>query len=260
MTVFSLIGTVMRILWQREPDAAERGHGVRLTWGGPITVEPADFERRFGVRVLPGYGVYGMSEIGMLCMTSDDAPRAAASARRTRCASPSPAGDPLRPARPARCSCDRGSPAWSSTATSTSRRPRSPPGAACWFHTGDLGRSTPTAAWSSLGRRKDMIRRAGHNVAAAEVEEALAAHPDVAESAAVGVPAPLGEEQLVVSWCRGPARADAGPSSSRTAPRSWRRSRPWDRVELVDALPRTATGKVARAELAALAVNGEEAP
>ncbi|NIR38269.1 MAG: ATP-dependent acyl-CoA ligase, partial [Actinobacteria bacterium] len=48
------------------------------------------------------------------------------------------------------------------------------------------------------GRLKDSIRRRGENVSAFEVEQVVDAHPSVKESAAVGVPSEIGEEEILV--------------------------------------------------------------
>ena len=47
-----------------------------------------------------------------------------------------------------------------------------------------------------VGRKKDVIKRGGENVSAAQVEAALASHPDVAEVAVVGVPDPIRQEEI----------------------------------------------------------------
>jgi crotonobetaine/carnitine-CoA ligase len=64
-----------------------------------------------------------------------------------------------------------------------------------WLHTGDLGRRDAGGYLYFVGRIKDVIRRAGENIAAAEVETVLRSHPGVLEVAAVPVPDDLlGEE------------------------------------------------------------------
>jgi crotonobetaine/carnitine-CoA ligase len=64
-----------------------------------------------------------------------------------------------------------------------------------WLHTGDLGRRDASGYLYFAGRIKDVIRRAGENIAAAEVETVLRSHPGVLEVAAVPVPDDLlGEE------------------------------------------------------------------
>jgi long-chain acyl-CoA synthetase len=57
-----------------------------------------------------------------------------------------------------------------------------------WLHTGDIARITGDGAIRLLDRRDDVVNRGGENVYCAEVENALAAHPAVAEVAVVGVP------------------------------------------------------------------------
>jgi crotonobetaine/carnitine-CoA ligase len=65
-----------------------------------------------------------------------------------------------------------------------------------WFSTGDLFRQDEEGFFSIVGRKKDMIRRSGENIAAREVETVLAAAPGVAEVAVVGVPDPLRGEEV----------------------------------------------------------------
>lgn len=57
-----------------------------------------------------------------------------------------------------------------------------------WFRTGDLFKQDERGYFYIVGRVKDMIRRAGENIAAREVEAVLNALPEVAESAAIPVP------------------------------------------------------------------------
>ena len=56
-----------------------------------------------------------------------------------------------------------------------------------WIRTGDLGRVDEHGYISVVGRIKDMIRRSGENVSAAEVEAILSLHPQILESAVIGV-------------------------------------------------------------------------
>ncbi|MGZ8765289.1 MAG: class I adenylate-forming enzyme family protein, partial [Acidimicrobiia bacterium] len=63
-----------------------------------------------------------------------------------------------------------------------------------WFRTGDLAHVDPEGWLTIVGRIKDMIIRGGENIAAAEVEHELEAHPRVRQAVAVGYPDPvLGE-------------------------------------------------------------------
>ena len=65
-----------------------------------------------------------------------------------------------------------------------------------WLRSGDLGRRDEEGFLYFLGRLKDIIRRGGENVAAAEVEEVLRAHPRVFEAAVVPVPDELRGEEV----------------------------------------------------------------
>jgi fatty-acyl-CoA synthase len=87
-----------------------------------------------------------------------------------------------------------------------------------WLRTGDLGSLTPDGRLRMTGRLKDVFRVGGENVAPAEVEEVLLAHPAVQTAQVIGVPdARLGEvgcayvtlrsgasstEEQLLEWCR----------------------------------------------------------
>lgn len=117
-----------------------------------------------------------------------------------------------------------------------------------WFHTGDLLRREGDRFFF-VDRLKDVIRRRGENISSIELEELLAHDPVVAEAAAVGVPSPHGEEE-VLAVVRLVAGARAGPAELHDG---WRERLPRFMVpryvEVVDDLPRTANGKVRKAEL-----------
>jgi crotonobetaine/carnitine-CoA ligase len=65
-----------------------------------------------------------------------------------------------------------------------------------WLHTGDLGRRDERGYYYFVGRKKDIIRRSGENLAAAEVEEVLRSHPKVLDVAVLGVPDELRGEEV----------------------------------------------------------------
>jgi carnitine-CoA ligase len=118
-----------------------------------------------------------------------------------------------------------------------------------WFHTGDAGTMDASGLLTFVDRIKDCIRRRGENISASEVEALVAGIEGVAEVAAYAVPSdiPGCEDELMLAVVPAPglvvealvARADA------LLPRF---ARPGF-VRLVDALPKTATGKVQRAVL-----------
>jgi acyl-CoA synthetase (AMP-forming)/AMP-acid ligase II len=122
-----------------------------------------------------------------------------------------------------------------------------------WFHTGDL--ATLDDGWLTIvGRKKDVIIRGGENIAPAEVERVVAAHPAVRECAAVGVPDDrLGERVCV--FVVGDRSFDLDECRRWFAAREVARFKTPERVEHLDALPTLAAGKVDRAALRARAVD-----
>jgi acyl-CoA synthetase (AMP-forming)/AMP-acid ligase II len=117
-----------------------------------------------------------------------------------------------------------------------------------WYHTGDLGVLDDEGYLSIVGRARDVIRTGGETVAPPDVERVLGEHPAIAEVAVVGLPDPQWGEVVtaVVVGRPGvpPPDVDALREfcAGRLAPFKHPR-----RVEVVDALPRTAaTGQVQR--------------
>jgi crotonobetaine/carnitine-CoA ligase len=82
-----------------------------------------------------------------------------------------------------------------------------------WYHSGDLVRRDERGLLYFVGRKKDMIRRSGENIAAAEVEAVLRSHPKILEVAVIPVPDELrGEEvKAYILPKDGVSRADLPP-------------------------------------------------
>ncbi len=118
-----------------------------------------------------------------------------------------------------------------------------------WFHSGDLVRVDEDGFLYVVDRKKDMIITGGENVYCAEVENALASHPAVAELAVIGAP----HEQ----WGETPAAVAAlRPGASLTIDelREWgtgrlARYKLPTILHLVPGLPRNASGKVMKTVL-----------
>ena len=67
-----------------------------------------------------------------------------------------------------------------------------------WFHTGDGFTRDAAGNFFFVDRIKDAIRRRGENISSFEVESAVNEHPAVAESAVIGVPSELSEDEVKV--------------------------------------------------------------
>ena len=119
-----------------------------------------------------------------------------------------------------------------------------------FFHTGDVVRQDEAGRVFYIGRTKDMIRRSGENIAAAEVEAVLTRHPQVAEAACVPVPDELRGEEVKVYVVPSGGRPDpaelreclSGQLAYFKLPRYW---------TFVDHLPKTPSERVAKGELTA---------
>jgi len=120
-----------------------------------------------------------------------------------------------------------------------------------FFHTGDLGRLDERGALHFLGRLKDVIKTAGVNVAAAEVEAALLAHAAVGAAHVVGVPHPTrGENVAAFVVAKSAVAADELLAHCRAQLSSYKVPRHlWLRRE--DELPEKASGKVDKSALRA---------
>lgn len=121
-----------------------------------------------------------------------------------------------------------------------------------FFHTGDLAQQAVDGSFTVVGRAKDMIISGGENIYPAEIENLLAQHPGVAECAVVGqADARWGEVAVAVvvlrdgtppgaNWAQPLQQFLDGRLARYKWPRRWLR---------VDALPKTALGKVQKAAL-----------
>ena len=99
-----------------------------------------------------------------------------------------------------------------------------------------------------MGRIKDIIIRAGENIAAAEVEGVLEAHPDVAQAVAVGYPDPLvGERVCAFVVARAPF--DLATCRAWFEREGVARFKTPERVVRIDELPLLSAGKPDRAAL-----------
>jgi len=67
-----------------------------------------------------------------------------------------------------------------------------------WWHSGDLGYADEDGFCYFVDRAKDCIRRRGENISTFELEKAVNRHPAVLESAAIGVPSDIGEEDVKI--------------------------------------------------------------
>ena len=197
-THVSLLISMINVLFKQPEKPTDRTHGVRtaLTAGATKAIWP-EFERRFDLTVVE---LYGMTECG--CTTLMNPPD------RIRVGS---VGLPLGFVE-ADVVDDEDHPVAAGVRGELVVRPRTPYSMFLgylnqpqktveawrnlWFHTGDYVTRDADGYYYFVDRKKDVIRRRGENLAPYDVESVLNRHPAVFESVVVGVPSPLGEEDV----------------------------------------------------------------
>ena len=130
--------------------------------------------------------------------------------------------------------------------------------AAGWFHSGDLARRDEDGFLWVAGREKDLIISGGVNVHPAEVEAELLRHPGVEDAAVVGVPDETWGEVGVAFVVTRPGVELTPDALGDHLGRRLARFKVPRRFRFVDALPRTAYGKVVKADLRRLAAAGDD--
>ena len=198
---FTFVGSVLTLLYNRPPRPHDRNNPVRRAVGAatPLWLWDA-FERRFGVEIVETYGQTEMFSIWFV--NPPDARKVgtvgtpAGGRFEARIADPE-TGETLLPESRGEIAIRPKTPLIQATGywkdpetTATAWRPDG------WYYTGDLGTCDADGYYRYVGRLKDCIRRRGENIAAYEIEVVVNAHSKVLESAAVGVPSPLGEEDV----------------------------------------------------------------
>jgi acyl-CoA synthetase (AMP-forming)/AMP-acid ligase II len=114
-----------------------------------------------------------------------------------------------------------------------------------YFHTGDLGYLVDGEYLCVSGRKKDLIIRGGENISPKEIEDVLHTHGAIREAAVVAMPhARLGEGVCAFIIPQQGESLDVAAVASFLEQAGLARQKFPERVELVDDLPRTASGKV----------------
>ncbi|MEZ5645449.1 MAG: AMP-binding protein [Burkholderiaceae bacterium] len=249
-TVFDFMGATLTMLWKQPPGPRDREHQARLGWGVPLPAWAPAFEARFGCRLVE---LYGSTEVGAILYTPLDGTR-----------------------RPG--SCGRAGPLWEVQLHDADGfpvpvgavgelvvRPRAPdalmrgyygmPEATLeafrqqWFHTGDLLRQDAQGFFYFIGRNKDIVRRRGENISAAEVEMGLETHPEVLETAVYGVPSDMTEEEVMACVVTRPGSALTAPGLAEHATQAMARFMVPRYIRFVGQLPKTPTDKVEKFRL-----------
>jgi fatty-acyl-CoA synthase len=125
-----------------------------------------------------------------------------------------------------------------------------------WYHTGDVATLDGEGYLHLVDRTKDLVKSGGEWISSVELENALMGHPEVAEAAVIAVPDPKWAERPLAVVVRKPGSEIGG--AELVASIAGRYPKWWlpDRVEFVDELPKTATGKFSKRTLRERFVGG----
>ena len=118
-----------------------------------------------------------------------------------------------------------------------------------WFRTGDQGALDPEGYLQLTGRIKELINRGGEKIGPREIDDVLLTHPSVAEAVCFGVPHPAwGEEVAAAIVLREPIGEADLIAYCRERLAEFKCPK---KIYIVDSIPRTATGKIQRLNVAA---------
>jgi crotonobetaine/carnitine-CoA ligase len=258
-TIIHYLGVMPPLLLNQPPAAEEREHRVKVGFGAGVEPElHAQFEQRFG---FPLIEVWGMTETGRVYADRHE-PRQIT----TRAFGRPHGGLQAKVVDDKDQEVPRGTEGELLVRWGGAEGPRHGFFAGYlknaeateeawrggWFHTGDVVRQLPDDMLVFVDRKKNIIRRAGENIAAAEVEACLQAHAAVAQVAVLAVPDEVREEEVMAcvvampgaatdralgeqlqDWCLGRLAYFKAPG--------------W--VLFVDRLPTTGTQKVQKTQI-----------
>lgn len=268
-TCFHYLGVMPAMLLNSPPSPLDRAHALRYGMGGGVHPDHhAAFEARFGVPLLEGWAMTETGGAGILCAMRE--PRHVG----RRCIGhPDRDGPPLE----VRVIDDTGTEVPPEVPGELLVRARGPnprqrffsgylkdPDATAaawaddWLHTGDVVRRDPAGSVFFMDRRKNIIRRSGENISAAEVEGVLALHDAVAQAAVLAATDPVREEEVLAAITlkpgRTPGRALADALFDHCRDRLAYYKLP-GYIAFVARLPTTSTQKVRKHDLTALAAD-----
>ncbi len=198
ITSFTYMGSLLTILMKQPERANDADNPVRQIQGAPVPLEIyEEFEKRFDVKITEAYG---STEVGVATVNR------AETFRKGSCGKAVPIYEVEVHDEDGNC-CPVGE------TGEIVIRPKEPwvmfsgyYGMAeetvkawqdLWFHTGDRGRMDQDGYFYFIDRKKDVVRRRGENISSYEIERVINNHPKVLESAIVGVPSELSEEEVL---------------------------------------------------------------
>jgi carnitine-CoA ligase len=254
-TVTYAVGVMPEFVFRQPPRPDDADNPLRLSWSVPVSDSwgPA-FEKRFGLRILQGYG---MTEFSVAVWGHIDDPLKSGCAGRVmddffelRIVDPE-TDEPLAPMAVGEIAVRPKEPfvfmgGYHRMPEKTIEAWRN-----LWFHSGDAGYLDHEGRLFYVDRIRDRLRRRGENISAFEIEEVISAHPKVLQCAVVGVKVDdAGGEDEVMAFVvpAGPEKLPPESLLDWCVPRMPRFAVPRF-IEFVDDIERTASGKIRKQAL-----------
>lgn len=252
-TVYDFMGATLALTYKQPPSDRDRDHSVRLAWGVPIPQFGEAYEERFGH---PLTTLYGSVEASLPIVQDRSRKLPVGSCGRLReghqLRIANDMDEELPPNTPGHLLLRSDVPnaffqGYFNDPENTAAASRG-----LWLHTGDIAKVDDEGNVYFVGRVKDVVRRRGENVNAAEVEEEFLQHPEVVIAAAYGVPSQLGsgtEEDVKVA-----VQMRAGSTIDEKGLWEWAvqhmaRFQVPSVIEFVDEIKKTPTGKMEKGGL-----------
>jgi carnitine-CoA ligase len=249
-TVTNMLGAMAHMLWTQEPTDRDADHPLRVAQAIPMIKFKEEFEQRFELSLVTGYG---QTETSLVTYDRPAAGRADACGQVIdgfQVAIVDEYDRRLPVGRTGEILVRSDHPYWITSGYHAAPAETLVTMRNLWFHTGDAGHLDHEGWLYFDGRIKDAIRRRGENVSAEELESVVNEHPEIVESAAVAVASELTEDDIRLFVVR---RADTSLTAEQVLDHCLARL-PWFMVpRYVDiwdtVLPRTPSEKIAKAKL-----------
>ena len=118
-----------------------------------------------------------------------------------------------------------------------------------WLRTGDVASIDPLGYLRITDRTKDLIKSGGEWISSVDLENALMAHPAIAEAAVIAVPHPIWSERPIACVVFKSGQSATPETLNKHLAGSFAKWQLPDRYEVIEAIPRTSTGKFSKLKL-----------
>jgi crotonobetaine/carnitine-CoA ligase len=249
-TQFNTVGGMIPILLKTPASAHDRAHKVKRVISAACPKDSWEpFEQRFGVDIWEGYGAVDGGGVTIFNAGNGPVGSLGKPARLVKWRLVDEQGVDVPRGESGELwvfvgnKCESKVPYWKNEKATSEKVVDG------WLHTGDLMQADARGYLYFVGRNTDSMRRRGENVSAYEIEKVVDSHPDVLESAAFGVPSPLGEQDIMISVVAVEGRAlEASSLLAFLRDRLPKYAVP-SYLDIVSELPKTGTHRVIKGEL-----------